>query len=51
MEIVCARFPGLRDELVSRLRGQPKAWLMEIAVELSKAQDEAEVRVILDQRS
>jgi hypothetical protein len=51
VEVVCARLPGLRDELEDGLRGQPEARLVQLAAELGKAQDEAEVRAILGQRS
>jgi hypothetical protein len=51
VEVVCARLPGLRDELEDWLRGQPEARLVQHAAELGKAQDEAEARAILGQRS
>jgi hypothetical protein len=50
-EIVCARFPGLRNELESQLRDQPEAWLVQLAGEVGKAQDEDAVRAALGQRS
>ncbi len=50
VELVCARLPGLRDELASRLRDQPEARLVQLAGELGKAQDEDAVRTILGRR-
>jgi hypothetical protein len=50
VEIVGARFPGLREEVAGRVRGQPEAWLTTAVVELSTAQDEAAVRAILGRR-
>ncbi len=50
VEIVGARFPGLREEVADRVRGQPEAWLTTAVVELSQARDEAEVRAILGRR-
>jgi hypothetical protein len=51
VELVCARFPGLRDELEGQLRGQPEARLVQLAAELGRAEDEAAVRAVLGQRS
>jgi hypothetical protein len=49
--LVGARWPGLRDELEDRLRGQPEARLMQIITELGNVHDETEVRRVIDQRS
>jgi len=46
--LVCARLPGLRDELERRLRGQPAAQLEQLITELDKVHDEAGVRAVLD---
>jgi hypothetical protein len=51
VEVVCARFPGLRDELESQLRDQSEARLVQLAAELGKAQDEDAVRAILGEHS
>jgi hypothetical protein len=51
VEGVCARLPGLRDELTRWLRDQPEGRLVQLAAELGKAQDEAAVRAIFGQRS
>jgi hypothetical protein len=47
VEFVCARFPRLRDEFESQLRDQLEAWLVQLARELGKAQDEDAVRAAL----
>jgi hypothetical protein len=49
--LVEARTPGLRDEALSRLRGQPEARLVQIIVELDKVHDEDDVRAVLDRHS
>jgi len=51
MTLVCARFPGLREELGSRLRGQPEARLVQLITELDKAHDEDSVRAMIEPRS
>ena len=51
VEGVCARLPGLRDELTRWLCDQPEERLGQLAAELGKAQDEAAVRAIFGQRS
>jgi hypothetical protein len=45
---VSARLPGVRRELAIRLRGQPEAVLVRLAVELDKAPDEDGVRAVLE---
>ncbi|HWO22423.1 MAG TPA: hypothetical protein VNO30_26875 [Kofleriaceae bacterium] len=50
-EGVCARFPGLRNELERQLRDQPEARLVQLAGEVGKAQDKDAVRAILGQCS
>ncbi len=49
VELVSARMPGLRDELVSRLRDQREDSLVRLAALLGKAPDEESVRAALDQ--
>lgn len=48
VDLVCARLPGLREELAARLRELPEARLARIAVELGPAHDEDAVRAALD---
>ncbi|HWO19632.1 MAG TPA: hypothetical protein VNO30_12685 [Kofleriaceae bacterium] len=49
--LVEARTPGLRDQAMDRLRGQPEARLVQIIVELDKVHDEDGVRAVLDRHS
>lgn len=49
IELVCARLPGLRDELPDRLRDQREALLVQLVADLGKAHDEAETRAALAQ--
>jgi len=49
--LVCARLPGLRDELESRLRGQSAAQLEQLITELLEVHDEAGVRAVLDEQT
>jgi hypothetical protein len=48
MELVCARLPGLRDELERRLRGQSETRLVQLLLELDKVHDEDGVQAVLD---
>lgn len=48
IETVSARWPGLRDDLATRLHGLPEATLAQIAVELGAAHDEGSARTVLD---
>jgi flagellar biosynthesis/type III secretory pathway protein FliH len=51
MALICARLPGLRDELEGWLRGQPEARLVQLITELDQAHDEDSVRTMIERRS
>ena len=48
--LVCARLPGLRDELGRWLDGHSEARLEQLITELDKVHDEDGVRAVLDRR-
>ncbi|HWO22419.1 MAG TPA: hypothetical protein VNO30_26855 [Kofleriaceae bacterium] len=50
-EVVCARFPRLRNELERQIRDQSVVWLVQLAGKVGKAQDEDAVRAVLGLRS
>jgi hypothetical protein len=51
LALVCARLPGLRDELERRLGGLSEARLEQLVVELGEVHDEDGVRAVLDRRA
>lgn len=46
--LVCARAPGLEAQLEEKLRGRSEPELVGLITALGKAQDEAELRAVLD---